>query len=181
LPSQLELGLAELIARGLLTCDSFGVLRQLLVPPSRRRFPLVATGRWSLLRAPEHGASAPGVAPPDAAAAFVAERLLERYGVVFRRLLAREKQPVAWRELLRVYRALELRGKVRGGRFVSGFSGEQYALPEATALLRQQRKRAEAGSREPVRVAAADPLNLRGIVTPDERVSPATRRWVEVG
>ena len=137
--------------------------------PSRRRFRVVAAGRWSLLRTSE-----PAVPPPE----FVVERLLARYGVVFRRLLAREKQPLPWRQLLRVCRTLELQGAVRGGRFVTGFDGEQYALPEAVQTLRAVH-RGEA--RAPLRVAAADPLNLRGILTPDERVSPATRAWVEVG
>ena len=169
LPSQLEDGVAELVSRGLLTCDSASPLRQLLVPPSRRRLPIIGQGRWSLL-----GAGDPERGSPE----FVVERLLARWGVVFRRLLAREKQPHSWRDLLKVLRRLELAGAVRGGRFVTGFDGEQYALPEAVALLRKVKRGQQ---REPVRVAAADPLNLRGIVTPDERVSPATRAWVEVG
>ena len=126
--------------------------------------------RWSLLRS--------GVeedAEPDTE--FVARQLLKRYGVVFPRLLRRERIPVPWRLLLRVYRHMELRGDVRGGRFVSGFSGEQFALPEAVVALRALRKR-DTGA--PLTVAAADPLNLRGILTPDERVSPMTRTEVEV-
>ncbi|MHC4895948.1 MAG: Lhr family helicase, partial [Planctomycetota bacterium] len=104
--------------------------------------------------------------------------LLHRYGVVFRKVLLREKLPLPWRDLLRVYRHLELRGEIRGGRFVQRFAGEQFALPEAIPLLRQVRREQ---SRPALRVAAADPLNLRGILTPDERVSPLTRTWVEVG
>lgn len=169
LPSHLEEGLAELVSRGLATCDSAAPLRQLLVPPSRRRLPLVGQGRWSLLGLGES---------TDSDAEFVVERLLARWGVVFRRTLAREKIPIPWRELLRVLRRLELAGAVRGGRFVTGFDGEQYALPEAVTALRKARREDE---REAARVAAADPLNLRGILTPDERVSPATRAWVEVG
>ena len=82
-----------------------------------------------------------------------------------------------WRKLLRVYRHLELRGDIRGGRFVAGFSGEQFALPAAITALRALRKE---GPGETLKVAAADPLNLRGILTPDERVSPMTRTEVEV-
>ena len=114
-------------------------------------------------------------------AGFVARQLLERTGVVFRKTLAREKQPVPWRDIARVCRTLEARGEVRGGRFVAGFDGEQYALPEAVTLLRAVRRRGE--NRTPIltiRVSAADPLNFRGILTPDERVSPATRQQVRV-
>jgi ATP-dependent Lhr-like helicase len=122
----------------------------------------------------------------------VARLLLRRFGVVFRRVIAREKAPVPWRDLARVYRALEARGEIRGGRFVGGFAGEQYALPEAVTLLRSVRRR---GSRSgegdgngnghddrlpPLEVAAADPLNLRGILTPEERIPPASRRRVVV-
>ncbi|MFN3484817.1 MAG: hypothetical protein ACK44W_04975, partial [Planctomycetota bacterium] len=110
---------------------------------------------------------------------FVARQLLRRTGVVFRRILERERLPVPWRDLVRTYRAWELRGEVRGGRFVAGFSGEQYALPEAVALLRAVRKRGAEGA--PICVAAADPLNYRGILTPDERVPAAARRLVPVG
>jgi ATP-dependent Lhr-like helicase len=172
LPSQVELGLAELIAAGMITCDSYSGLRQLLVPPSRRRRPVTTVGRWSFFRR-EAGEAA---AAPDAEA--VARQLLRRTGVVFRMTLGREKLPVPWRDLARVYRRLELKGEVRGGRFVARFSGEQYALPEAVELLRAVRRR---GETQPVTVAAADPLNFQGILTPDERVSPQTRRRVAVG
>jgi ATP-dependent Lhr-like helicase len=105
-----------------------------------------------------------------------ARALLDRYGVVFRALLQREDgvQPT-WRELVRLYRRLEARGELRGGRFVSGFSGEQYALPEAVEALRAVRRRA-AG--EELVVAAADPLNLTGIVTPGTRVPAGPRNRV---
>ncbi len=93
--------------------------------------------------------------------------LLRRYGVVFRRLLEQEELP-AWRDLLRVYRKLEARGEIRGGRFVAGFSGEQFALPEAVGLLRAIRRQRPTGVL--VSVSAADPLNLVGIVTPGSRV-----------
>jgi ATP-dependent Lhr-like helicase len=112
----------------------------------------------------------------------LARVLLRRYGVVFKRTLARESAvapggPVPWRDLHRVYRMLELRGEVRGGRFVNGFSGEQFATPEAIPLLRKVRKEDPAG----VEVAAADPLNLRGVLTPDGRISRASKQHVLVG
>jgi len=165
---EVEEGLAELVARGLVSCDSFGGLRALLLSASRRRGSPKMAGRWSLLR---HEGLA---APP---AEFVARQLLRRTGVVFRKTVARERQPLPFRELLRALRTLEARGEVRGGRFVAGFDGEQYALPEAVSLLRSIRRR-PAG--EPVLAAAADPLNFRGILTPDERVSPLSRKKVLV-
>ncbi|MCZ6598067.1 MAG: DEAD/DEAH box helicase [Planctomycetota bacterium] len=168
LPSDAERGLEELISFGLLTSDSFVSLRQLLRPAWRRREPVHATGRWSLLRTRSFD-------PPEPE--FVARVLLRRYGVVFRTVLERERQPIPWRDVARAYRTLELRGDVRGGRFVAGFSGEQYALPEAIPLLRRIRKRE---SHAPVSIAAADPLNLRGILTPDERVPSTALRTVEL-
>jgi len=169
LPAHLEIGLSELIARGFLTCDSFGALRWLMVPPSRRRGPLATVGRWSLIR--REAAGTPS-------AEFIARTLLRRTGVVFRKTIAREKQPIPWRDLARVLRTLEVRGEVRGGRFVAGFDGEQYAMPEAVSLLRAVRRR---GELTPVQVSAADPLNFRGILTPDGRVSPVARQRVAVG
>jgi ATP-dependent Lhr-like helicase len=172
-PVFVEEGLAELIALGRVTCDSFGGLRWLIVPASRRRAGGLPGGRWSLLRR-EAPAS-------PASAEFVARRLLLRTGVVFRKTLAREKQPLPWREVARVLRRMEARGDIRGGRFVGGFDGEQYALPEAVTLLRAVRKRAaSAGDAPPVLVSAADPLNFRGILTPEERVAPTTRQQVRV-
>jgi ATP-dependent helicase Lhr and Lhr-like helicase len=106
-----------------------------------------------------------------ARAEFVAKRLLARTGVIFRRTAARERIPVPWRDIARACRLLEARGDVRGGRFVAGFDGEQYALPAAVTLLRDVRRR---GPRPlgsgPLSVSAADPLNYQGILTPDERV-----------
>jgi ATP-dependent Lhr-like helicase len=165
---EVEEGLAELVARGLVSCDSFGGLRALLLNAARRRTSPKMAGRWSLLR--HEGLPAP-------AAEFVARQLLQRTGVVFRKTVAREKQPLPWRDLLRVLRTLEARGEVRGGRFVAGFDGEQYALPEAVTLLRSVRRRAPG---EPVHASAADPLNYRGILTPDERVSPLSQKKILV-
>jgi ATP-dependent Lhr-like helicase len=98
-----------------------------------------------------------------------ARALLRRYGVVFRRLLARETNAAPWRELARVYRRLEARGEIRGGRFVAGMSGEQFALPEAVSELRDVRRMRPDGRL--VTLSAADPLNLAGIVTPGDRVA----------
>jgi len=167
-PDEADEGLGELIARGLVTCDSFSGLRSLLLSASKRASAAKMAGRWSLLR--HEGLEAP-------CAEFVARQLLQRTGVVFRKTVAREKQPLPWRDLVRVLRTLEARGEVRGGRFVAGFDGEQYALPEAVPLLRSVRRR---GPGEPVHAAAADPLNYRGILTPDERVSPLSRQKVLV-
>jgi ATP-dependent Lhr-like helicase len=168
-PAYVEMALGELIAQGLLTSDSFGALRWLIVPPSKRRGPMPTVGRWSLFRRE-------ALTPPEVE--FTARQLLRRTGVVFRRTIEREKMPVPWRDLARVYRTLEARGEIRGGRFVSGFSGEQFALPEAVALMRAVRKR---GELQPVSVSAADPLNYRGILTPDERVPSAAKKRVQVG
>ncbi|HEY3174518.1 MAG TPA: DEAD/DEAH box helicase [Candidatus Polarisedimenticolia bacterium] len=179
--SQLEMGLAELIGHGLITCDSFGGLRRLIKPRERwalsRRGraevgPVMASGRWSLLRR----APAPPVELDRDE--FVARRLLERYGVVFRRAIARERIPLAWSGLVRVYRHLELKGEVRGGRFVGGFAGEQYALPGAVEMLRSLRRKEAPG---PISVSASDPLNLEGILTPEPRVPAQARRRVKVG
>jgi ATP-dependent Lhr-like helicase len=167
LPDHLEMGLGELISRGLITSDSFGSLRQLIVPPSRRRAPVAGAGRWCLFRREAL----------EPSAEFAARQLLRRTGVVLRKMLAREKQPVPWRDLVRIYRTLEARGEIRGGRFVAGFDGEQYALPEAIPMLRSVRRRGEIVA---LTVSAADPLNLRGILTPDERIAPTARQKVEV-
>jgi ATP-dependent Lhr-like helicase len=115
---------------------------------------------------------------PEAAYELIARQLLHRTGVVFRRTLLRERIPITWSALVRIYRRMELRGEVRGGRFVAGFSGEQFALPEAVELLRRLRRD---GSRAPVSVISADPLNFQGILTPEPRISPAIRQEVLVG
>ncbi len=180
LPSHLDMGLAELIGHGLITCDSFGGLRRLLRPAHQRRVPRrqapPTAGRWSLLLR-SGGADAPP-ALSEERVSFVAAQLLWRYGVVFHRLLAREKIPVPWRDLIRLFRRMELQGTVRGGRFVSGFAGEQYAMPEAVEALRAQRRR-EPGARQSL--SASDPLNLGGILTPEERIPSQARRRVLVG
>ena len=201
LPSHLEMGLTQLIGHGLVTCDSFGGIRRLITPPSKRKpgarpATLMPAGRWSRFRADD---GMPALAADGAIDAelveFVSRQLLLRYGVVFRRLLERERIPVPWRDLVRVYRHQELRGDVRGGRFVQGFSGEQYAQPEAVGLMRRLRKlrgsprvRAldrlasnEHGAvRGSLEVAAADPLNLQGVLTPDARIPAQTRKRVRV-
>src|SRR5207253_2352827 len=119
-------------------------------------------GRWSLVPA------APATEDADELAEAVAEQLLARWGVVFRDLLVRETFTVPWREVLWALRRMEARGTIRGGRFVNGFSGEQYAAPEAVDLLRSVRKLAR--SEETIRISGADPLNLVGIVLPGPRV-----------
>jgi ATP-dependent Lhr-like helicase len=122
-------------------------------------------GRWSLW-----GEEPLDELPLQGRAEQIARQLLRRYGVVFRDLLAREHQAPPWRVLLAIYRRLEARGEIRGGRFVAGFIGEQYALPEAVEALRAVRR--QPASDETVIVASGDPLNLVGILTPGGRVSP---------
>jgi ATP-dependent Lhr-like helicase len=173
LPSQLDVALGELVARGLAGSDAYAGLRALLIPAQRRGCKrhakidamqaLAAAGRWS--RAPEPDTSTQ--ATRERTEAF-ARALLRRYGVVFRALLARELAPPPWRDLLRVYRRLEANGEVRGGRFVDGFSGEQYALPDAVSGLRSARRAEPTGKL--IAVSAVDPLCLLGIVLPGERV-----------
>lgn len=124
------------------------------------------TGRWSLVRTE----TADSIE-------VVARTLLRRTGVVFRRTLMREKIPVAWRDLVAVYRRMEARGEIHGGRFVAGFHGEQYALKEAVSELRASRKEPIAAD---VRVIAGDPLNYSGILTPEERVASNALRRVTV-
>ncbi len=184
LRSQVETALGELVARGLVSADSFIGLRALLTPSNRRRpfggrrrgraaYGVEDAGRWVLLRQgrahPQPDARPLGGGLDPEALEHVAHVLLRRYGVVFRKLLVRENALVPpWRDLLYVYRRLEARGEVRGGRFVAGFSGEQYALPEAVGLLRDQRKQPKTG--ELVSISAADPLNLVGLIIPGDRV-----------
>ncbi len=175
LPVQLETALGELVAWGLITSDSFSGLRTLITPQPilRRRAkrrpgykPLAQAGRWSLLR--------PARPSPDLqhhldAVEHIARVLLNRYGVVFRKLLENETGLPPWRDLLYVYRRMEARGELRGGRFVQGFAGEQFALPQAMQSLRKIRNQAKDGKL--VAIAATDPLNLTGSVTAGDRVT----------
>jgi ATP-dependent Lhr-like helicase len=181
---QLEDALGELVALGLVASDSFSGMRALLAPSNKRApiagarrrgrilpFDIESGGRWALVR------REPRITLDDRANAerveYVARALLRRYGVVFWRLLGREAGWLPpWRELLRAYRRLEARGEIRGGRFVAGFSGEQYALPEAVGLLRETRRRPS--SDRWVSLSAADPLNLVGVLTPGSRLAALT-------
>ncbi len=129
LPSWFEEGLSELVGFGLATCDSFGTLRQLAVPPSRRRHAVQSVGRWELL---------PPAVEVEGAVEVAARQLLTRHGVASLQVVQEERLPVPWRLLLRALRAMELRGEVRGGRFVAGWSGEQFASEEAVAELRRR-------------------------------------------
>ncbi|HEY2744817.1 MAG TPA: DEAD/DEAH box helicase, partial [Polyangia bacterium] len=166
--SKIEDALWELARTGAATSDGFAGLRTLLTPRADRPRRGVA-GRWSLLhrdaprRAEDAGPFGDG-SPVELAWAY-----LRRWGVMMRQLLLRESSAPPWRELVAVYRRLEARGEIRGGRFVSGMSGEQFALPEAVEALRALRSAPLAP--EEVRVAATDPLNLVGILTPGPRVA----------
>jgi len=180
LPVEVEEGLWELVARGYVTADGVAALRGLLGAKSRwerrvrrqrvrrglrrgARGPgAVAEGRWSLLPEPEVGIET------ESLAEAVAEQLLARWGVVVRDVLARENLALPWRELAWAFRRLEARGSIRGGRFVTGFTGEQFALPAAVEALRATRRRPRNGER--VTLAATDPLNLSGILSPGPRI-----------
>jgi ATP-dependent Lhr-like helicase len=164
LPALVERGLAELAGAGIVTADSFAGLRALLAPSDKRRRKIEEAGRWSLFSPSLLGEGTEGRAEVEA----IARTLLKRYGVVFRSMLQRESQLPPWRELVRVYRRLEARGEIRGGRFVSGFGGEQFATSDAVGRLRAVRKSEKIG--ELVVLSAADPLNMVGILTPDSRV-----------
>ncbi|HUC73384.1 MAG TPA: DEAD/DEAH box helicase, partial [Stellaceae bacterium] len=174
LAPQVEEALAELVAIGVVNSDSFAGLRALLVPSekrSRRRrrrpiFGMADAGRWALAR---RGATRPAGEIVE----HIARALLRRYGVVFWRMLEREAPWLPpWRELLRVYRRLEARGEIRGGRFIAGLTGEQFALPEAIAPLRAIRNKSRDGSL--VSVCGADPLNLVGHLLAGTRVPNLT-------
>jgi ATP-dependent Lhr-like helicase len=219
LRSQVEESLGELVANGLVVSDSFAGLRALLTPGSRKTqaasrrkhrqpvYEMANAGRWSLLqRDPGTAEVSPTTRRGFAEASTinpeyaeeVARILLKRYGVVFKRLLEREGIALPWRVLLRIYHRLEARGEIRGGRFVAGISGEQFALPEAVGMLRAIRRtrtgamdfglrspaqvandpnleaQAAAGQESLISVSAADPLNLVGIITPGGRVTAHT-------
>jgi ATP-dependent helicase Lhr and Lhr-like helicase len=177
LKAEVETGLWELVAAGLVTADGFENLRALVTPKSatgsglgKMRRPRHAPGRWSLLHT--EGADR------DRSVESCCWMLLRRYGVVFRDLLVRETNLPRWRELQIGYRRLEDRGEIRGGRFVDGFQGEQFALPVAVESLRAQRKLPQNVSGERVVIAAADPLNLVGIVVPGDRIPAISGRSV---
>jgi ATP-dependent Lhr-like helicase len=174
LTSVVEDALWELAAAGLVTADGFENLRALIDPkrrlatakhPSKR--PRFVPGRWALLRS--HWGQTPSDLPTETLE-VVARQLLLRWGVVFRDLVARETITPPWRDLLITFRRMEAQGEIRGGRFVSGFVGEQFARPEAVELLREIRRDQSVGPAP--HVSAADPLNLAGIITPGPRISP---------
>jgi len=188
LPSDVEQGLRVLIGAGQAHSDGFQGLRQLAGLSrrgngrgrQRRRAPYLAgglftgggpAGRWAAVAVPT------ALEDGDELAEEIALLLLQRYGVLFRDVLARESVTLPWRDLLRALRRLEARGVVRGGRFVSGFVGEQYALPEAVEGIRRVRRSPLTGER--VSVPATDPLNLTGVILPGPRVPALTGRTVE--
>ena len=179
LRTELEIALQELVGAGLVNADSFAGLRALITPASKRqqrssrrgRGAFVGgmddAGRWALLRRGPLLES--GQTPSPETLEHVAMTLLRRYGVVFWRLLEREADWLpSWRELLRTFHRLEARGEIRGGRFVSGLAGEQFALPEAIPLLREVRRRPHDGSL--IAVRGVDPLNLAGTLLPGAKV-----------
>jgi ATP-dependent helicase Lhr and Lhr-like helicase len=176
LKSEVETSLWELVAAGLVTADGFDNLRALIDPKRRAGLgsgksnrPRHSAGRWSLLQPLTGGDNARSLET-------VCRVLLQRYGVVFRELLVRESMLPAWRELLITFRRLEDRGEIRGGRFVSGFIGEQFALPIAVESLRAMKNLPPSG--EIITISAADPLNLAGIVVPGERVPAISGKYV---
>jgi len=187
LRTHVEEALAELVALGLATSDSFAGLRALLTPSEKRRpfgggrrhrralFGIEDAGRWALRKrdAPADGAGRGFVETDPQILEPVVHALLRRYGVVFWRILQREASWLPpWRELLRVLRRLEARGDIRGGRFVGSVSGEQFALPDAVKALRDTRKAQLTG--EWVAVSAADPLNLVGTILPGTKIPALT-------
>jgi ATP-dependent Lhr-like helicase len=196
LRSQVEESLAELVANGVVVSDSFTGLRALLTPGSRKTqaaarrkhrqpvYEMATAGRWSILHRGIHRENGNGSTPTRGTqnpvdhekAEEIAWTLLKRYGIVFKRLLEREGMTLPWRVLLRVYHRLEARGEIRGGRFVAGISGEQFALPEAVGMLRAIRR--EGAKDEMISVSAADPLNLAGIIIPGNRITAHTSNRV---
>ncbi|HEY6805253.1 MAG TPA: DEAD/DEAH box helicase [Pyrinomonadaceae bacterium] len=185
LRSQVEESLGELVANGVVVSDSFTGLRALLTPGSKKThaaarrkqhkpiYEMASAGRWSILQRANTELDARTQKTFDSETTEeVAWVLLKRYGVVFKRLLEREGRTIPWRVLLRVYHRLEARGEIRGGRFVAGISGEQFALTDAVGMLRAIRR---AGPQESlISVSAADPLNVVGIITPGSRITAHT-------
>ena len=199
LRTQVEDALAELVALGLVHSDSFAGLRALLTPSERRKplgagsgsvrrrrrtalFGIEDAGRWALVRRPTLAQTDGGAVyrPEHEIVHHIADTLLRRYGVVFWRLLEREAAWLPpWRDLLRVFRRLEARGEIRGGRFVAGISGEQFALPEAVDLLRDTRRTPPSlASAAWISLSAADPLNLIGNIVPGPKVPAVTHNRV---
>jgi ATP-dependent helicase Lhr and Lhr-like helicase len=181
LRSQVEESLGELVAYGLITSDSFTGLRALLTPANRKThagarkkrreavYEMSSAGRWSILPGTAGGSPASAAIATAECAEKIARILLVRYGVVFKRLLEREGLTLPWRDLLRIYHRLEARGEIRGGRFVAGISGEQFALAEAVGMVRSIRR--APAIENLISVSAADPLNLAGIITPGGRIT----------
>jgi len=190
LKSQVEAALGELVSYGQITADSYVGLRALVTPSKRRpgfgsRRRLAASalsiedaGRWSLIITPQPDfePNTGNILHKEANTEHIARVLLKRYGVVFRKVLERETNLPSWRELLYVYRRLEARGEIRGGRFVTGFSGEQFASPDAVSTLRDIRKQNKTG--DLISVSAVDPLNLTGVITPGDRVNAISKNRV---
>lgn len=193
LPTEIDEGLWDLVARGIVTADAFSAVRSLLSSRSRRRSGVrgvtsrraalgrqratvgsgVGEGRWSLLPQPDiTGTGSQSGPPTEELAEAVAWQLLARWGVVAWELWSRESYRIPWRDVVRALRRLEARGQALGGRFVAGIAGEQYASPEAASLLTDVRR--DAGRGVDVVVAGADPLNLTGEVLGGDRV-PAVR------
>jgi ATP-dependent Lhr-like helicase len=185
LPVEAEEALAELVATGLVNSDSFAGLRALLAPSGRRGksgahsmrhkrrlalFEMSDAGRWALVRRASKDGPAAAAAAGEASVEQIVRTLLRRWGVIFWKLLLREAGWLPpWRDILKCCRRLEARGEIRGGRFVAGFSGEQYATPEAVAVLRDVRRKPL--TQQSISLSAADPLNLIGIVTPGARLA----------
>ena len=178
LRAELEDALAELVVRGRANCDSYAGLRALLVPAARRAsvasrsrrrvalFGIEDAGRWTVIRAPHPTADGKQSAE---AVEHVARTLLRRYGVVCFQLLEREAAWLPpWRELVRVYRRLEARGEIRGGRFIAGVTGEQFALPDAIATMRAVRR--QPADDAMICLSASDPANLLGTVLAGPKV-----------
>jgi ATP-dependent Lhr-like helicase len=181
LPVEVEQGLAELVSLGLVTSDNYAGLRALTGAEKSRRMirgrkaptktpAMENAGRWSLIQGNIVSQEQPRESEIDSweSVEYIAKVLLRRYGIVFRRILDTENSLPSWRELHYVYRRMEARGEVRGGRFVDGQAGEQFALPEAVGLLRKMGKQDD---QTLISISAADPLNLTGAILPVDRVA----------
>jgi len=184
---KVEEALWQLVAHGLASGDGIAGLRVLITPERKRverrrslrlirggrnRERAMPVGRWSLWRTKSSQLDV----NTETRMERQARQLLQRYGVMFRDLLAREAFSGNWRSLLMIYRRWEARGEIRGGRFVNGFVGEQFALPEAVERLRELRR--SNGEANEILIAAGDPLNLAGILTPGARISPYSNQMI---